>query len=103
MSGAFRFPGWQNRGRQCGKRCREKTGRSRKEDPIDHSAGLILRKKYGDPVQPGDVLAVLRTSDQKLLSGAAEKLRAAYQIGREKGPEKKLVYARVTRDGIERF
>ena len=78
-------------------------GRSRKEDPIDHSAGLILRKKYGDPVQPGDVLAVLRTSDQKLLSGAAEKLRAAYQIGREKGPEKKLVYARVTRDGIERF
>lgn len=78
-------------------------GRSRKEDPIDHSAGLILRKKYGDPVQPGDVLAVLRTSDQKLLSGAAEKLRAAYQIGGEKGPEKKLVYARVTRDGIERF
>ncbi len=78
-------------------------GRSRKEDPIDHSAGLILRKKYGDPVQPGDVLAVLRTSDQKLLPGAVKKLKAAYRISREKGAEKKLVYARVTRDGIERF
>jgi len=39
-------------------------GRARKEDEIDPSAGLELRKKSGSEVQRGDVLAVLHTNQE---------------------------------------
>lgn len=35
-------------------------GRERKEDDIDPGVGIEVRKKIGDQVSPGDVLAVLR-------------------------------------------
>ncbi|MBI5554714.1 MAG: thymidine phosphorylase [Elusimicrobia bacterium] len=34
-------------------------GRQRKEDSIDHSAGIILHKKLGDPLRLGEPLATL--------------------------------------------
>ena len=32
-------------------------GRSRKDDVIDYKAGIILKKKYGEPVKAGETLA----------------------------------------------
>ena len=78
-------------------------GRSRKEDEIDFSAGIYLHKKYGDFVKKGDVLAVLYASDETLFPAAEEKFLSAYKTGAEPAPEKKLVYAQVTREGITRF
>ena len=40
-------------------------GRSRKEDSIDHRAGILLRKKPGDPVQKGETLAELHTAREQ--------------------------------------
>ncbi len=78
-------------------------GRSRKEDVIDPAAGILLKKKYGESVKAGDVLAVLLASDETLFPDAAEKLKQAYVIGEEAPKAKKLIYARVTKDGVERF
>lgn len=47
-------------------------GRRRKEDDIDHSAGIILNKKTGDSVKKGEVLAVLYASDEEKLSTACD-------------------------------
>lgn len=78
-------------------------GRSRKEDVIDPGAGILLKKKYADRVEPGEVLAVLYSSDEKLFLEAAAKLKEAYTIEEKTPGEKKLVYARVTGDGVERY
>ncbi len=78
-------------------------GRSRKEDTIDPGAGIVLKKKYADRVEPGEVLAVLYASDEKLFLEAAAKLKEAYTIEEKIPEEKKLVYARVSGDGVERY
>lgn len=78
-------------------------GRSRKEDAIDPGAGIVLKKKYADRVEPGEALAVLYASDERLFSEAAAKLKEAYTIEEKIPEEKKLVYARVSGDGVERY
>ena len=78
-------------------------GRAKKEDVIDYSAGIYLHRKYGDPVKKGDVLAEMYASDEALFHGAEQKFLASYTIGAQPAAEKKLVYARVTKDGVERF
>lgn len=80
-----------------------KAGRSKKEDVIDYSAGITIVRKYGEYVKEGDVLAVLHASDQALFPEAGRKLSASYVIGDERPEPKKLIYARVTRDGITRY
>lgn len=62
-------------------------GRETKESEIDLSAGILLHKKNGDSVKPGETLAVLYGNDEKKMKPAAEKVLHAYQISAEK-PEK---------------
>lgn len=78
-------------------------GRSKKEDDIDYSAGILLRKKYGERVEAGEVIALLYASDEGLFLEAEKKILEAYTIGENPAPEKKLIYARVTKDGVTRF
>ncbi len=78
-------------------------GRSRKDEAIDYGAGILLKKKYREKVEKGETLAVLYASRKDLLEEGAKKLMAAYKIGQEEPPVRKLVYARVTKDGSERF
>lgn len=80
-----------------------KAGRSKKDDTIDYSAGIALYKKYGDKVSCGDVLAVVYASDHALLEPAAAKLLHSYEFSKKCPEPKRLIYARVTRDGVEKF
>lgn len=66
-------------------------GRNKKEDAIDYSAGIILRKKTGDYVEEGDVIAEMYTSDAKLVGSAKEKFLTATDIRDEQPSEKALV------------
>lgn len=78
-------------------------GRRQKEDSIDRSAGLILRKKYGDRVKAGDTLAELYTSDQKKAEEAMKILPSAFEFS-ENIPEKQpLIFARIDREGIHLY
>jgi pyrimidine-nucleoside phosphorylase len=55
-------------------------GRAAKEDPIDHTAGIEINKKPGDPVKRGEPLAVLHTNREHALEGAAGMVAAAYTL-----------------------
>ena len=71
-------------------------GRVKKDDPIDHSAGIRLLKKTGDAVRAGETLAVLETADMRRAAEAEPVLRAAYRIGPEPPARRPLVLARIT-------
>lgn len=57
-------------------------GRARMDDLIDHSAGILLRKKVGDAVREGEVLLELHTNaeDESLWERSVEEARGAYEI-----------------------
>ena len=76
-------------------------GRETKESSIDFAAGIALKKKTGDPVEVGEVLAVLYTEKYDTIKEAEDILRAAYVIKKEKPEPEKLIMARVTKDGVE--
>lgn len=59
-------------------------GRSKKEDDIDFSAGIILHHKVGSRVKKGDVLATLHTSAKDPADAATRKLDHCYTISAEK-------------------
>ena len=58
-------------------------GRETKESKIDLAVGIVLKKKKGDAVKAGDVLAVLHANDEVKLSAALERLQKAYYIAEE--------------------
>ena len=78
-------------------------GRARKEDSIDPLAGIVLQKKAGDKVAKGDVLATLYASSEAQLDEGEQILRDSYEISDEQPEPEPLVYARVTRNGVERL
>ncbi|MFL1672253.1 pyrimidine-nucleoside phosphorylase [Paenibacillus dendritiformis] len=78
-------------------------GRETKDSIIDLSVGIDLRAKVGDAVNAGDVLAVLHVNDASRLEEAAQKIIQAYRITSEARAAAPLVYAIVTKDGVERF
>jgi pyrimidine-nucleoside phosphorylase len=59
-------------------------GRRTKEDPVDHSVGIVLRAKRGDEIASGDVLAEIHASDDASADRAVEAVLAAYEIGDER-------------------
>ena len=61
-------------------------GRARKEDPVDHAAGIDLAAKPGDTVTKGQPLFTLYTSDAARFDRAFEALEGAYAIGDEGSP-----------------
>ena len=56
-------------------------GRETKADTIDPEVGIMLHKKVGDAVQPGDVLAEVYYNDERKGDEGLKRLEAAYRIG----------------------
>lgn len=77
-------------------------GRVTKESVIDPSAGILLKKKTGDAVQKGEVLAVLYASREELFDAAEERYQSSVSIGEEKPEERPLVLARVEDGKVEK-
>jgi thymidine phosphorylase len=61
-------------------------GRARKEDTVSPGAGVLLRRRPGDRVSAGDVLAELRADDPARIPAALAELRAAIEIADTAGP-----------------
>ena len=78
-------------------------GRNTKEDAIDYGAGIILKKKYGEKVMPGDVLAVLYADSQERIQAGADKFLSSCTISQDAPGPETLIYARVSEYGVERF
>lgn len=77
-------------------------GRETKESSIDFSAGIVLKKKVGDFVEAGEVVAVLYSDDIEKCKAAENSLLSAIKFSDEKPLEVSPVFARVSVDGIER-
>lgn len=78
-------------------------GRETKESQIDYAAGIILHKKTGEAVKKGESLASLFAEKEELFENAELTFRKAVHIGVECPAAEALIYARVTKDGIERM
>lgn len=78
-------------------------GRVKKEDSIDFSAGIILKRKPGERVEKGDVIAELHTSSTSKVGEAREILEKAVLIGDAPIQQPKPILARVKEDGVEKM
>lgn len=70
-------------------------GRSKIEDKIDYTAGIILKKKTGDFVQKGEEIATLYANDKKLFERSKEIILNATKTGEEKPQPRPLIFATI--------
>ena len=54
-------------------------------------------------MKKGEVLATMFTSKEELFASAEEKYYSAITMGADAVMRKPLVYARVTKDGVEKY
>jgi thymidine phosphorylase len=66
-------------------------GRREKEDAIDHSVGVVCRKKRGDTVEEGEPLAEIYAADEQGAAEAAADVLAAYELGDEPPRKRSIV------------
>jgi thymidine phosphorylase len=70
-------------------------GRARKEDPVSFGAGVILRKRPGERVSAGDIIAELRADDPSRIPAALETARSAVSIDSTPSPGTPLILDRI--------
>lgn len=67
-------------------------GRETKDDAIDYGAGIILKRKMGDYINKGDVIATIYTSDKNKISESENMLLSAYVVKDEKPRIEDIIY-----------
>jgi pyrimidine-nucleoside phosphorylase len=66
-------------------------GRRVKGDTIDHAVGVVCRRKRGDVVEEGEVLAEIHARDETTAARAADEVAAAYELGNDAGPDRSVL------------
>jgi len=66
-------------------------GRRTKEDEIDHSVGVVLRRKRGDEVGAGELLAEVHARDEASAAEAVREVLDAYDVGDEDPPKRSIL------------
>lgn len=74
-------------------------GRLTKEDAVDPLAGITLRKKPGDVVTAGDIVAELHTRKERVIERCREAVWAAYTLADEPQKPAPLLIDRYTQAG----
>ena len=67
-------------------------GRETKDDSIDMSAGIILRKKTGDEIKKGDILATFYTCKEESFSSAENKFLESLEFSDIKPQKQPLIF-----------
>lgn len=67
-------------------------GRERKEDPVDLSVGLVMKKRIGDYVRKGDTLCTLHVGKNSKVDQAAELMNSAFVYSASPVEKPQLVY-----------
>jgi len=65
------------------------------EGKIDPLAGINIIKKTGDKVSPGDVIAVLHTSDKNVLESVEKRFKSALSYSDERPAAQPVIYSTV--------
>lgn len=67
-------------------------GRSRKDEDIDHGAGIVMNCAVGKQVEKGGLLMTLYSNNAEKLESACEKARNAVKISEDKPEELPIIY-----------
>ncbi len=67
-------------------------GRQKKDAAIDYGAGIMLKKRTGDKVTKGEILARIFAENSEMCAEAAEIIKSGIKISDEKSAEKPLIY-----------
>ena len=78
-------------------------GRATKDDIIDYSAGIVIQKKIGERIEIGDTIARLYGSTDTQIKQSEALLKTAIVIEETPAQDKPLIYARVSKNGVERL
>ena len=70
-------------------------GRTRKEDPVNHGAGVVLHRKLGDAVRAGDPLVELRTDEAERIPAALNAIGQAVVVSPTPPAPSPLVIERI--------
>lgn len=86
----------RNKRRKIGETCLALgAGRNKKEDGIDLSAGIVLRKKKGDFAAEGETCVTLYCSDEKLFEKAVGLAADAFALGDEKPESSPIIIEKI--------
>ena len=66
-------------------------GRRTKEDTIDHAVGIVCRRKRGDEVAAGELLAEVHAQNEASAAEAVRAVLAAYELGDERPPSRAIL------------
>lgn len=78
-------------------------GRETKESKIDFAAGIVIKNKVSDYVKKGQVIATMYASKEELFAIADKTYTDAITIQADIPKIEPLIFARVTKDYVERF
>ena len=74
-------------------------GREKLGDPIDHGAGMLIKKKVGDSVNTGEALAIVFANNLKKARQASQQIRESYEITKRRTRRLKKVLMVVDEKG----
>lgn len=66
-------------------------GRTRLSDTIDYAVGIVLHKKIGDPVQKGELLAVIHANQPQAAKTVTPLVRGAFKISPDPVTKPRLI------------
>jgi pyrimidine-nucleoside phosphorylase len=75
-------------------------GRARKEDKVDHVAGLVIEAPVGAHVRVGDPLAIVHARSQEMVERVLPRLQQAWRLSDKEVKRPPHVLARVDKDGV---
>jgi pyrimidine-nucleoside phosphorylase len=78
-------------------------GRSKMDDVVDPSVGLVITANPGDWVEAGEPLGTIFARDRAGIDVARQALGTAIRIADEAEPPLPLISHRITRDGVEQL
>jgi pyrimidine-nucleoside phosphorylase len=77
-------------------------GRKKKEDPVDHSAGIVIEAPVGSRVRTGEPLAIVHARTEELARSVMSRLQNAWRLSADEVARPPHVLARVDKDGVTR-
>ena len=77
-------------------------GRKKKDDRVDHAAGIVIEAPVGARVKAGDPLAVVHARSEELARSVVSRLQKAWRLSASEVKRPPHVLARVDKDGVSK-
>jgi pyrimidine-nucleoside phosphorylase len=75
-------------------------GRKKKDDQVDHAAGIVIEAPVGARVRAGEPLAIVHARSEELARSVTARLQAAWRLSDQEVQRPPHVLARVDKDGV---